>query len=140
VFKRVKDDAQRIVGGDAGSEGRWLSPAGGVCEQIATAITVRGICVISKASSGAMLDRGRWLSPLGVSVSRLFSPATSCKFLHLSANPFHSFCYVAVQLALSCLHYTHSGCLPSFFTQVLCCVLSSLGGTGDAVERSTLAD
>eukprot|EP00961_Rhodomonas_salina_P216388 2922985-Rhodomonas_salina.1 len=69
---------------------------GGVCEQIATAITVGGIRVISKASSGVMLDRGRWLSPLGVSVSSFCSPATSCKFLHLPANPFHSFCYVAV--------------------------------------------
>eukprot|EP00961_Rhodomonas_salina_P282902 3823286-Rhodomonas_salina.1 len=42
--------------------------------------------------------------------------------------------------ALSCVHDTHSGSLPSFFThcQVLCCVLSSLGGTGDAAELSTI--
>eukprot|EP00961_Rhodomonas_salina_P106307 1431663-Rhodomonas_salina.1 len=38
---------------------------------------------------------------------------------------------------LAALSNTHSGCPPSFFTQVLCCVLSSLGGTGDVAEQST---
>eukprot|EP00961_Rhodomonas_salina_P214427 2895702-Rhodomonas_salina.1 len=61
-----------------------------------TAITVGGICVIRNASSGAMLDRGRWLSQSGAFLSRFCSPATSCTFLHLPANPFHSLCYIAV--------------------------------------------
>eukprot|EP00961_Rhodomonas_salina_P210108 2836913-Rhodomonas_salina.2 len=69
------------------------------------------------------------------------SSAASC--LCLPANPFHSLCCLAASgwpsSALSCVHDTHSGCLPSFFTRVLCCqcVLSSLGGTGDAAELST---
>eukprot|EP00961_Rhodomonas_salina_P265522 3589372-Rhodomonas_salina.1 len=60
------------------------------------AITVGGIYVISNASSGLMLDRGRWLSQSGAFLSRFCSSATSCKFLHLPANPFYFLCYIAV--------------------------------------------
>eukprot|EP00961_Rhodomonas_salina_P075442 1012517-Rhodomonas_salina.1 len=108
--------------------GRRLSP--GDVGKGATAITVGGVCAIPNASSGTMLDWGQQLSPSG-GLHGYLSPATGFKFRHLPVNhrAFHSLCCLAAwpSTALSCVHDTHSGWLPSFFARVLCCVLSSLG-------------